>query len=55
MHYHHIIQQKAYDKYYQAPKPHEYLLQDKHNRYQLIHINGSTNYALSPYNTTKSI
>jgi hypothetical protein len=40
---------------FKAPKPHEYLLQDKHNRYQLIHINGSTNYALSPYNTTRSI
>jgi hypothetical protein len=40
---------------FKAPEPHEYLLQDKHNRYQLIHINRSTNYALSPYNTTRSI
>jgi hypothetical protein len=29
---------------FKAPEPHEYLLQDRHNRYQLIHINGSTNH-----------
>jgi hypothetical protein len=40
---------------FKAPEPHEYLLQDKHNRYQFIQINGSTNYALSPNNTTRSI
>ena len=39
---------------FKAPEPHEYLSQDKHSRYQLIHINGSTNFALSPYNTTRS-
>jgi hypothetical protein len=30
-------------------------INNKHNRYQLIHINESTNYALSQYNTTRSI
>jgi hypothetical protein len=40
---------------FKAPEPYEYLLQDKHNRYQLIYIIGSTNFALSPYNTTRSI
>jgi hypothetical protein len=27
--------------------PHEYLLQDKHNRCQLIHTSGTTSFALS--------